>query len=95
MQVRKSAECRERQVMEMLDGVELSTLEVAARLELTQNGASHILNCARKKGLLERRLAPTSIKGREAIWKIKSQTVNGYEAQASGQIEKFKHARWA
>lgn len=94
MQVRKSAEYRERQVLEMLDGVELSTLEVAARLELTQNGASHILNCAGRKGLLSKRFRATSVKGREAFWKIKDQAIDSYTAHAAGQIDKLKHARW-
>lgn len=94
MQVRKPAKYREQQVLEMLDGVELSTLEVAARLELTQNGASHILNCAGRKGLLSKRFRATSVKGREAFWKLKDQTIDSYAAHAAGQIDKLKHARW-
>ena len=77
--------------MAILDGCELTTMEVATSANMAHVSAGKILNELCHDNLVFKRLQQKTGRGRHAVWKIKGQPLRQPEAS---QIDKLKHARW-
>ncbi|MFW0778401.1 MAG: hypothetical protein ACN2B6_11870 [Rickettsiales bacterium] len=88
---RYTKEYRRKQIMEILDGCELITRDVAELADMAHVSAGKILNGLYSDDLLEKRTIQKQGRGRDTAWKIKGQEL---ARPVQSQIDKFKHARW-